>query len=440
MPQQEDLAAIADITLEYVTKEVQQWLPKYAVFMNLVMTRNKGSFEDVNGRGFYIPGEMFQNAGVGMFAEGGAHPIAGNRLMKRMTGSYKRYMISCRLTADVLQSQGKNVLGNVLPDNVASDIASLMQYANEDVYQDATGVKGIVGTGTATTSLVLKTPTGAQNMHEYGRYNIVTTAGVQRGSSEVYVVQPGIDYANKTVTLDQAVATSGAGGAVAVGDLVVPENSALKGLSGLKLLIDNSTSVNLQGLSRSTYPRLKSVILGNGGSARPLSTALFDLITNTLLLPRSKGPEVYNDFNAFMWICHPNARNQYQQLAQNAGTQSYPLKRFDGATKELDLGYDVISYGGKKFMIDPHCPMDKMWYGDWNKIDYYEFLPGQFVPYTGREYGMTFVPNFSSAGAGSMADAEIYSWGFKGDLGIKDPGPFARIDDIDYTGFATGFF
>lgn len=436
---QQDIAAIQDIEREYVSNQIEQWYPTYAMFINLIQTKKKGEYKDINGRGAFIPGRMFQNAGAGMAAEGGLHPIASSNKYKRMQTTFKNYFISGRLSQATMLSQGKNVIGNVMPDNISSDLATLAQLANEDVYQDGTGVKGIVDAATATTNLVLQKPIGAEYMKPYGRYNIVTTGLVQRGTGQTYIVQPGIDHLDRSVTTDVAVATSGAGGAVAAGDLVVQENSAGLALSGLKLLLDNSTSVNLQGLSRLTYDRLRSIVFSNSGTPRPLSTALFDLARNTLMFPRSNGKEVMSEFSPFMWICNPSMKNAYEQLAQNAGSTSYPLKRFDGKLQNLDLGYDVISYGGNKFMFDPHCPNTQMYYGDWNGIDYYEFDKWGFVNYTGKEYGMTFVNGFTNGGVGAMYDAQVYTLAFRGNIAVRDPGPFVRIDDLDPSGFANPF-
>jgi hypothetical protein len=156
----------------------------------------------------------------------------------------------------------------------------------------------------------------------------------------------------------------------AAGDDIIPTTGVAQGaatpgiyFSGLKAIVDDGTAVNVfQNINRTTNPLWKAKVLGNSGSARPLTLQLMQVAVDT--------PEILSGMPIELILGSYNARNLYLQLLVSQ-------KRFMN-TGKLDGGYEALDFNGKRFLVDVDAQDDRIYFLNESSIEHFGLLDLKF--------------------------------------------------------------
>jgi len=399
-----------------------------AVLLNLI---EEGPVKEINERGANIITKVFANPQFNAFGSGGAYAKAGSSTNVKMNVPLKRLSHSTAMDRDAIESKGKEALEDVVGTEMQSNVSGFSHEINQQCYQDGNGVKAIVDTGSATTSLIGKAPFGVYNLMENGDYQIFNpSTGIVR-SSDVYNVSSK-NGATRTATLGGAL-----NGAVAVGDHVAHPASWGKNITGLRRIVSNDTAVLFQNVSRATYRSLQSIVDTNGGTLRSLSIALLERNFGKIKYQRGLKPK-----NALqhILISSPTQWNAYSNIAHTAGPNNSEILRFEGVTKLLDMGYQVHEFGGRIWIEDTDCSDDDLYGIDRARLKKYEYVKMGLRP-LGGENNTAPIPFLPTDGSdGTYIDADMWVLRWKGNIGSDDPGRLLRIGDLEYNGLANRLF
>jgi hypothetical protein len=149
-------------------------------------------------------------------------------------------------------------------------------------------------------------------------------------------------------------------------DIIVASGSFNLAITGLKAIIDDTTNaaVTFQGLSRSTYPAYRAFRVDAGSTGLDVS-----------YLRRALGAGIHINVGELnrdaleIWL-HPAQTAAYSALGWN-------LRRFDGKSKSIDLGFTVYEYEGIGMVEDVDCDKDR--------IDFIDF--STMAKYIAKDFG-----------------------------------------------------
>lgn len=338
--------------------------------------------EPTGGRKFYIPAVFGAPESGAFISDGGDWPTAGNISATASTVDVSQHIHTVQLTAGVIHllDNDRKSFGNMM--EVTMDLAkgAFHQDWATYLYGDGTGyigcVKSVSGSGPYTVVLSSKADLGSTLGSTTVSPDFVTNpvyfrngmkfkakatnatrgGGADRsGSGTITNIDP-LNSNGPTLTCS-AIPTS-----LAAGDHLYT-NALGSGTiqDGLFSTVDDGTyKTTFQGISRSSYGLWKSVIKGNGGTARPLS---LPLIRETVTSISTMGGNI--DLIVSNW----NIRDQYISTLQ-------PDIRF-GSVREFDGGFVGAPYtmsDGRtiSWVADQYSPFGRLWFLDTSKLTHFE--------------------------------------------------------------------
>jgi hypothetical protein len=125
-------------------------------------------------------------------------------------------------------------------------------------------------------------------------------------------------------------------------------------------MIDDTTNapVTFQGLSRNTYPGYRAFRVNAGSTGLDVSHLRRALSAGIHIAVGELNRDVLEI------LSHPAQTTAYSSLGWN-------LRRFDGKSKSIDLGFTVYDYEGVNWTEDVDCDKDRLDFLDFSTIQKY---------------------------------------------------------------------
>ncbi len=213
---------------------------------------------------------------VGIIADNAAFPSAKDPVTLQGTITPELFVaiIQIGLKTKVALKSGKSTFaaGGVLSDRIDTAIPELGSYMNK-VYAASNRGRLAIVESDGTSNFVCAKPLGVELLAE----NMVLEAYDQLAISGASVVDSfsahqitAIDYDTRTVTYIKFSTQAADDRAVAAGSHIFISGTFARTPVSMPDIVDDSTT-NIFGLSRSTYPKLKATVMGNGGQKRNIS-------------------------------------------------------------------------------------------------------------------------------------------------------------------------
>lgn len=284
---------------------------------------------------------------------------------------------------DIEKGKGNiNAFVNTLTDKMRSLTESVLKDLNMQSYLDGSGVRASCASswtsGVVTVDRVKYLRVG---MH----VNVIANDGVTvrvGGDSDsgdggtsfasTRFTVMAINPSTKAVTLGKdSPLTATSPTAAASTDVIVRHKAAGAELTGLGAIVDdgtyNGSAAVLEDIDRVANPLWKAKVLSNSGNGQRD-------ITLQLLQIGMDAPEIVSGRKIDMLLGSYNTRDRYLQLL-------VPQKRYTDLN--LDGGFQVLEYNGRKFLVDVDCPDDTIWLTCKDTIQKYGLFELAFVEQTG---------------------------------------------------------
>jgi hypothetical protein len=314
----------------------------------------KGKGTSISDRGVEIPTQLSPNFNHAFMADGGEFPVGGSVLVKRASVYFKNIAHTARLTGaalDAIKDGNRAYIDNSLSWTLEETVKSAAKAGN--IYAHGVGDGRL-----ATISAGANSATQTVNNNDKNRF--------LRDGLVVQSVTPGTGAVTATGTIlnSKASATTfttvAAMSTTSTSDIIVASGSFNLAIAGMKLMIDDTTNgaVTFQGLSRTTFPSYKAFRVNAGSTGmdpaflrRALSAGIH---INVGELDRD---------NLEIWA-HPAQVSAYHALGWN-------LKRFEGTSKSVDLGFVTSEYEGIAMVQDVDCDKDRVEFIDFSTMGKY---------------------------------------------------------------------
>lgn len=250
-------------------------------------------------------------------------------------------------------------------------------------------------------------PTEVRGRTQGGSYSGADTFGTQQEDvREQFKIDPKQYYWSATITGIQAAANSGrraivdlmteefrsVGRAMAdrMGDDVYGDGSgnSAKNLTGLAAHVDDgSISANYQGLSRTTFPTLRSNVVAQSGAlslgdmAASFDAAQIGSDQPTLGVTT---PSIFSIYEALL------TQNSRYTIVQNAERFRLTAAGIENAGVMGGAGFTGLMFRGMPLITDDKCPAGKLFFLNENYLDLYEMpADSNFVSGTAEGFGWT---------------------------------------------------
>ncbi len=370
---------------------------------------NKGSGNALSDRGFEIPTEISANWNHTWMTDGGAYPAGGSVKTIRPSVYFKEYIHSLRLTIRAIRTikGDKSSVKNWLSINLDGAMEAAKKMCNRYAYGTGDGVLGTVSAGASSTT---QTFNNDQNVRYFGNGMSLdfwdSTQSVLRGTASVTSFPiPG----QTTITLSTSVSTT-------AGDVVTIHGGSNQAITGIKAIVDDTTEagVMFQSTSRNTYPNYRAQVIDADSASLDLEI-LTQMIGAKIQVQYGKT----NRDRTELWA-YPSQTAAFQSLGYN-------LKRIEGGSKSVKLGYTSYEFQGMAFTEDVDCDKDRVYYLDFDKLEKFVARGWGWIDDDGSI--LRLIPS-STSGSAYDAQCEGY-WGADYNFGSPDPRPLGKIIDLD---------
>lgn len=319
------------------------YLPVVQVQLNkdvILYARVKRDRENVAGKRFEFPAHGAWAESGGAIAELGALPTAGNEIVKSSFGTVKTIFQHLQISTKVISA-------------TKTDRAAFVQAVDFKMKAAVDNLKRDLNTmlnGDGTGALARVTAVSGQDITVDNalplRPNMVLNAWTARSGG----TQHNADFTVSNINYETNVVTVvGTISAVAPNDWLFKSTGRGLNVMGLLGAVDDGTYVvTFQGIDRSTDGWWKSVVLGNGGVARPLTFSLLQALEDKIYIQSGARPSmIYSNLGQ---------RNAYLQLA-------IADKRYVN-TMKYDAGFEALEYNGRPWFVDRDTPKDLIYMCD----------------------------------------------------------------------------
>lgn len=348
--------ALGDLTVANgVVKIVGGKLTKQYEESKLFHNRlQKGKGTKIGDRGVEIPTHLTGNYNHTFLTDGGEFPVGGSNLVKRASVFFKNFAHSLRLSGaaiDSIQSGDVAYIKDWLEFNMDETMGAAYKMCN--IYAHGKGDGRL-----ATISAGANSATQTVSNTDKNRY--------LRDGLKVQSVTPGTGAVTASGTILNSKASSttftteAAMTTTLTSDIIVAYGAFNLAITGKKQLIDDTTNgaVTFQGLSRTTYPAYRAFRVDAGSNG-----------LDVVYLRRALSAGVHinvgelNRDDLEIWT-HPAQVAAYTALG-------WGLRRFDGKSKALDLGFTVHDYEGIGMVEDVDCDKDRIDFLDFSTLAKY---------------------------------------------------------------------
>lgn len=320
-----------------------------------------------------------RNNGIGFRDDGDTLPAAGNSSWDRMVVdpklAYAHIQVSGPAMARTDGGSAKAFL-KALVDEMKHTAAHFKKRMNIALWGQEEGYLGQVASVTSST-IVLDGP-GVGGSHAHAAFNAGTRhfawAGdilfdVLDANDSYKVLKAGvgttaINHSTNTLTVD-IDPTSGT--SVADGDRLILSTGLSAATAqpsydfeGVSSFVDDGTRRGtIHGLSRTTYPELKAIVLKSTSSQRDLTESLLEDLCQSVYLNSGMEPSG----KGYQLRCSQGIYSKF------VATQ-LPIKRFQST--KLKSGHSYIDFNGIPVVPDVDAPYESMWLLNMDKFGFLE--------------------------------------------------------------------
>lgn len=348
--------ATGDLTVSNgVIKIVGGKLTKEFEEMALLHNRlSKGSGTKISDRGIELPSHLSPNANHTWMTDGGDFPAGGSNLAKRMQVFFKNFAASLRLTGaaiDTINSGDVAYVKDVLQWNMKETVSTAQKFCNWYAWGVGDGRLATISSGANSATQTVSNNDANRALRDGMLVQSITT------STGTVTASGTISNAKASAT---TFTTAAAMTTTVTSDIIVASGAYNLAPMGIGGIIDDTTNGGtiFQGLSRTTYPSLK---------ATRVSAASTGLDVSFLRRLLSAGIHIsageLNRERLSLWS-HPAQTSAYSALG-------WPLKRFDGKSKSVDLGYTTYEYETIDWSEDVDAPKDRIYAIDFSSVKKY---------------------------------------------------------------------
>lgn len=320
----------------------------------------KGKGTKIGDRGVEIPSHLSGNFNHTFLTDGGEFPVGGSNLVKRAQVFFKNYAFATRLSGAAIDSINSMDVAYIKDwEQFNLDETMTDAYKQANVYAHGIGTSRL-----ATISAGANSATQTVNNTDKNRF--------LRDGLAIQSVTPatGAITASGVILNSKASATTfttvAAMTTTVTGDYIVAAGAFNLAFTGKKAMIDDGTNapVTFQGLSRTTYPAYRAFRVDAGSTGLDVSH-----------LRRAVSAGVHINMGELnrdaleIWS-HPAQTSAYSALG-------WKLKRFEGSSKSVDLGFTAYEYEGINWVEDVDCDKDRLDFIDFSTI----------AKYVAKDYG-----------------------------------------------------
>jgi hypothetical protein len=316
-----------------------------------------------------FPGYLDGMWSVGITADNAAFPTPKDPVHVKfeLRPETFSFTIQVGLKTKVAAKSGKSTFhsGGILGHRLESAADELASYINRVYCGSNRGRLATVESDGSSTFVAAK-PYGTSLLEEGMRLEAYTalSGGSARDSFTNHKITA-IDHSTRTVTYVGASDTTDDRTLVA-GDSIFITGSYAQAPVGLPDIVDDGTlSADIHGITRSTYPKTKGIVKGNGGVLRDISQDLL----------MEGADEIRRFTNKRPTRCIIN-RGQVRKLREQVDT----AVQFDGAKRNFPMGVTPDSFSLStwdadfKFKLDDHCTPRSAFILSWDTFFLYNAL------------------------------------------------------------------
>lgn len=314
---------------------------------------DKGKGTKISDRGYELPTHLEGNYNHTFMSDGGDFPAGGGNRVRRAQVFFKNYAHSCRLTGaaiDTVSSGDVAYIKDWLQFNLDESVGAAHKMFN--IYGWGTGNSRLatISAGANSTTQTVNNDDANRYLRAGLRIDIISSDGVTvRGTQPI--ANP--SASSTTFTIDAAISST-------TGDLVVPAGAYNRAITGMRAIIDDTTdaTVSFQGISRNTYTSYRATRVNASSVGLDVSH-----------LRRLLGAGIHIQVGELnrkaleIWS-HPAQTAAYSSLGWN-------LKRYEGTSKSIDLGFTTYSYEGIPWSEDVDCLKNEVDFIDWSTMGKY---------------------------------------------------------------------
>lgn len=379
--------------------------PKLTPLMANVKKARPGGPERMQWGGNGVYWDVVLTRPVGLSAsDSGYFPPGAQAIERQANLGIKRTYVSRQIDMLAVQgTQSKEAAFVPLARKIIQEAMDAAQLGQQEIlHGNGLAIKGIVGTVTDTTHIIVSGPYGVASsgkgglLLDVGMFIAVkdTTGATLRGKATVTAASNSGD--NCTLTLDTAIA-----GMIAT-DIVVAATTSDDSYNavpnGLINITNRGAAYNsLHGISAGTFARWDTVRMTAGtDTADANQPSEMDIVDLAMRLANRSGKNPMLNPSEFLLITTPG-------IFKKLGESFLGQRRFDMAAKtKLQGGFDAVVIAGLPMVQDYWCPAGTIYLvhlpsltwvdrQDWMKLQYEDSGPWRFI--TGRD---AYEVNFGS--------------------------------------------
>lgn len=392
----------------------------YSTRPTLFNRANKGAGEKLGDRGFEIPTEIEGNWAHTWMTESGDYPAGRSVKTIRPTVFTKEYKHSVRLSMRAIETikPGKTAVKDWYKENVDGSVAAAYKMNNIYAWGTGNGVIGTISSGAASATQTLNNSNNVRYLRngmliEIWSSDYVTSRGTARITS---FPTPG----TTTITLSASLTST-------TTDVVTIAGGANNAITGMDTIVDNVTDgpVIFQNTDRNEFLNYRGQVIDVDGAGidTEILQRMIGAKLEVALGGRGMGDEEGDngfDYDGYELVSYMSQRDAYIGLGYN-------LRRFEGKTKSIDLGFTAHEFSGMPWIAEVDCRKDAVYYIDWSKVQKFVDERGwHWVDIDGTI--MRLVPS-ETTGRAFTAQAEGY-FGCNWNLGSPDPRALGKVIDL----------
>lgn len=311
--------------------------------------------------------------------------------------------------------------GGILADRIENTAADVAKYMNK-VYAGSNRGRLAIVESDGSSNFVAAKPLGVELLNENMDIEATTTAAGTsvRDSFSGHRITA-IDYATRTVTYVKASDLSTDDRTLVAGDSIFIQGSRLRTIYTLPDIVDDGTNADTMfnvTTMRTTYPKTKANILGNGGTLRNLSE---QLMLDAISLPRRRAGKKISRI-----LSNDGQARKYTEFVAQ---ERHFAGQTNGADPKYNLGYaegslQMVAPGvNAKIEVDYDIPPRSMFFLSWDTFGLYE---GEGLDWIEDGGGML---KLTPTTGGHLASFNAYMKATENQLNLM-PLANSRLDDL----------
>lgn len=343
---------VANGVVKIVGGKLVKQYEESALFHNRLQ---KGRGTKIGDRGIEIPTHLSGNYNHTFMADAAEFPVGGSNLVKRAQVFFKNLAGAVRLSGaaiDSINSMDVAYIKDWLQFNLDESLSAIYKMGNIYAHGIGDGRLATISTGAASATQTVANNDANRYLKDGLLVDIVVpgTGVIDTGAPQNILVH---NASATTFTLGGSITSN-------TGDFVVAHGAFNLAITGTKAIIDDTTNapITFQGLSRNTFPSYRAFRVDAQTTGLDVSFLRRALSAGIHIAVGEIDRDVLE-----IWS-HPAQTSQYSALGWN-------LKRFDGKSKSIDLGFTQYEYEGVGWTEDVDCDKARIEFIDFSTLAKY---------------------------------------------------------------------